>query len=223
MKIKVLSFNVQNGYTAGYDYALLGKDIAEEHADLVGLQELDRFTKRNGNRDALSEIAAEAGYEYFAFAHAIDYSDGEYGTGILSRYPIKHFDVLPMESHGDEGRSAGIATIMIDGKEFFYVNTHLSLGAKEMRREQFEALAAIVAGKSYYIITGDFNTEDYSEFVPIKGGNLMNCEKNKLLSWAGEAIDNIVTSEMLTLQSSFIRNEVVHSDHYMIGAVYEIK
>ncbi len=222
MKIKVLSFNIQNGFTAKYDYAMLGRDIAAEDADLIGLQEVDRFTNRNGKRHSLKEIADAAGYKHCAFARAIDYSDGQYGTAILSKYPIKSFNVLPLESHGEEQRSAGIAEIEIGGKDFLFVNTHLSLGGKEMRAEQFETLAELVKDRKYYFITGDFNTEDFSEFEPIKGAMLTNREDNKLCSYKTSQIDNIVCPASFKLVSSFVRNEVEHSDHYMLGASFEV-
>ncbi len=223
MTIKVLSFNVQNGHTVNYDYALLGRDIRAEGAQLVGLQELDRVTRRNGGRDALCEIAAAAGFEHYAYTRTIDYMGGEYGTGILSAYPILRFEVVLLESHGDEQRCAGVATVKIDGKELTFINTHLSLGDKGQRQVQFEALARLVAGKTDYIITGDFNTDDFSEFAPLGEVCLLNREDNRLLSYAGQSsIDNIVTPRRYVLIESFIRNEAEHSDHFMIGGVYEI-
>ncbi len=222
MRLKVISFNIQNGYTVNYNYALLGADIAAENADLVGIQELDRFTRRNGNQDGMTLLASAAGYEHYAYTKTIDYMGGEYGTAILSKYPIKHFAVLPMESHRDEQRAASIAVIEIDGKELTYINTHLSLGRADARKEQFETLAKLVEEKRHYLLTGDFNTEDFAEFAPIKGANLVNNEENKFLSCAGEAIDNIVYPMSFTLVSSFVRNETVHSDHFMIGAVMEL-
>ncbi len=222
MKLKVISFNIQNALTTGYDYTVLGADIAAEQADLVGIQELDRFTRRNGNQDGMAALASSAGYEHYAYTKTIDFMGGEYGTAILSKYPIKRFDIVPLESHGDEQRAAGVAVIEMNGKEWTYINTHFSLGGAEMRKEQFETLASLVAGKQHYIITGDFNTENFAEFAPIKGARLANFEEKKLLSCNGEAIDNIVYPSDVTLLSSFIRNEVEHSDHFMIGAVYEI-
>ncbi len=221
IRLKVISYNIKNGHEVGYDYAVIGRDIASEDAELVGLQELDRNTERNGKRDALSELAEAAGYRYTAYTHAIDYMGGEYGTGIMSKYPIKDFYVVELQSHGREQRSAGVATIDIEGRELTYINTHLSLGKPEMRRDQFLTLAELVRDKELYVITGDFNTECEEEFSPIVGAQLLNRE-GLYRSCEGQAIDNILTPEGVAIISSFMRDECGHSDHCMIGGIYEI-
>ncbi len=222
MEIKVVSYNIQHGFTANLDYALIGADLAAEGADLVGLQELDLFTGRNGNRDSLREIAEAAGYVHYAYAKAIDFMGGAYGTGILSKYPIRSFSVLPLESYGKEQRVVSRATVEIGGREILFLNTHFSLGEREMRRIQFETLADLVKDQAYYIITGDFNTEDFSEFECIEGVNLLNREDRKLLSCEGQAIDNILFPASFQLLASFIRNEAKHSDHDLIGGIFHI-
>ncbi len=222
MKIKVISFNIQHGRTVGFCDSVIGGDLAAENADLVGLQEVDRFTARNGNRDTLREIAEAAGYAYYAYAKSMDYMGGAYGTGILSKYPIQSFSVLPLESCGYEPRAVGIAEIELGGKRFTYLNTHLSFENDEVRKKQFEILAGLVAGKPNYLITGDFNTEIFSEFDRIPDAQLLNRAENRLPSHSGTAIDNIVFPSTVRLISSFVRSDVVHSDHYMIGGEFEI-
>ncbi len=50
--------------------------------------------ERLGYIDETKEISELAGYEYYAFSKAISLGDGEYGTAILSRYPIESFEVI---------------------------------------------------------------------------------------------------------------------------------
>ncbi len=222
MKLKVISYNIQAGRTAKNDFYMLGLDIAAEGADLIGIQEVDINLKRSEYRNTIKEIAEAAGYSHYYFCHAIYWENGEYGTVLMSKYPIKSFRAVFLESHGDEQRAAGIAEIEIGGKEITFINTHLSLGDAEARREQFEALAELVRGKTY-VMTGDFNTEDLSEFEPIGAATIANTPERKLCSYQQYGIDNILTSGEFTLLSTFIRNDVVHSDHSMIGAEYEMK
>ena len=80
-----------------------------------------------GGRNTLKILAEKAGYEYYYFCKAIDYQGGEYGTAIMSKYPIKSFEVIPLYGEdGIERRAMGHAVIDVNGTEIDYINTHLS-------------------------------------------------------------------------------------------------
>ena len=54
---KVATYNIAAQRYCLDDTDAIGRDIAETGADIVGLQEVDMFTKRTGERDMLAEIA----------------------------------------------------------------------------------------------------------------------------------------------------------------------
>ncbi len=108
MKLRVVSYNIRNGHDVRHDMSLLAADILSVGADIVGLQEVDVGTSRAGGRDTLDELARALGWEHCAFCRAIDFAGGQYGTAILSRYPINAFEIIPLPTPASaEGRSVG--------------------------------------------------------------------------------------------------------------------
>lgn len=221
--LRIASYNILHGKFVDMDLRILGADIAALGADLVGLQEVDQFAARSGSIDSVRILSESAGLPHAAFARAIPLQGGEYGTAILSRYPILSFTVTPLESGAGEKRSFGHAVLDVNGQTVHFINTHLSLGGRENREAQFAAIAAQLPGDAPWIVTGDFNTEDFSEFVPL-GGSLLNCAENRMLSFypGGAAIDNIVRSSHWTPGDSGMA-ESTHSDHNMIWCDAELK
>ena len=74
----------------------------------------------------------------------------------------------------------------------------------------------------YYILTGDFNTDDMREFKALKAGYIVNREDRRFVSFPGygTAIDNILVSEGLTeINAEMITRS--YSDHYALSAVFE--
>ena len=54
MTLTVASYNILHGAAVGYDWAQLAAVIRESGADIVGLQEVDRRTRRAGGTDGLN-------------------------------------------------------------------------------------------------------------------------------------------------------------------------
>ncbi len=214
--MRIASYNIHHGMDVQMNMEILGRDVAETGADLAGLQEIDQFVKRSGNQDTLSLIAAAAGLPHKGFSRGIDLQGGEYGTALISRYPIRSFSVTMLESGTAEQRSLGHAVLDVDGKEIHFINTHLALGPAENRAPQFAQIAAELPADAPWIVTGDFNTQDFEEFAPL-GGQLFNCADRRLESFypSGVAIDNIVLSHHWTIAGGGMV-EKKDSDHYMI-------
>ena len=84
--LRVGTYNIQNGQNPGvaHDFSVLAQDILGAGLDIVGLQEVDKNTTRNGGQDTMAILAQETGY-YSGYSRAIDLQGGEYGTGILSK------------------------------------------------------------------------------------------------------------------------------------------
>lgn len=219
MDLKIGTYNIKNGQDVGYDYAVLAADILEAGLDVCGLQEVDQKTARNGGRDTMKLLSEASGYPYFGYVKTLDYQGGEYGTGILSKYPIVRFETVLLESDGNEQRAYGHAVLLVNGKLVDFYNTHLSYEDPKTRGKQFAALAEELAGKTCWALTADFNTDDFSEYGCIADSQLVNNAENKMLSFGGKsAIDNIVLPAAATVKESGCFNQVNHSDHFMVWA-----
>ena len=218
MKLRVACYNIRHGHDAGLDMAVLARDILSSSPDVVGLQEVDVRTTRVHGRDTLAELAEAAGFAHYAFCRAIDFAGGEYGTAILSRYPIRTFTVIPLPSAGaHEMRTVGHAVLEVDGERVDVFNTHLSYESHALRLPQFEALAALTAQHPSWILTGDFNTADTGCFDAFAGADLANPGKYATFPGTGEGIDNIVCSPPWRIADTGVLPNS-HSDHLLLWA-----
>lgn len=221
MKLRVVSYNIRNGHDVRHDMSLLAADILSVGADIVGLQEVDVRTSRVGGRDTLAELARALGWEHCAFCRAIDFAGGEYGTAILSRYPINAFEIIPLPTPASaESRSIGHAVLDADGERVDFFNTHLSVESGAMRAPQFELLADLTAQSPSWILTGDFNTANLSCFDGFEGASLANPGKFATFPASGEGIDNILCSpDWHIADTGTLQNH--HSDHLLLWADIE--
>ena len=221
MKLRVVSYNIRNGHDVRHDMSLLAADILSVEADLVGLQEVDVGTARVGGRDTLAELVRALGWEHYRFCRAIDFMGGQYGTAILSRYPIKSAKVIDLPNQGArENRSVGHATLDVDGECVDFFNTHLSVESSTMRVPQFDVLADLTAQSPLWVLTGDFNTADLGCFAVFKGASLANPGRYATFPDSGEGIDNVVCSPAWRITATgTLQNH--HSDHLLLWADVE--
>ena len=122
--------------------------------DIVGLQEVDYFNARSDNSDQTEFLAKKLGYPYYYFVNCM----GDYGTAILSRYPMKVTEHEYSNYVGSEVRKFGRAEIDVDGKTLIFYNTHLTTGTWEQTGIQFkELLNYAYKEKEPTVVLGDFN------------------------------------------------------------------
>lgn len=218
-KICVATYNIFHGDYVKEDVGLIGRELSGLGADLVGLQEVDICTERVGGADTLRQIAEAGGYPYYAFSHAIDLRGGEYGTAVLSRYPILSFETVPLSSPDVEGRSVGHALIDVDGRRIDFFNTHLSVESQEVRLCQFGELKALIDKCQSVIVTGDFNTEDLEDLALLSPLVTVNEKRFGSYYPRNIAIDHIFYTEDFT-PSDVQLPALPHSDHYPITACF---
>ena len=220
--IKIGSYNIKHAAEANLDLKTIAKVITDAGLDIVGVQEVDFRTKRANGIDQPRMLAEAAGMPYYVFVRAIDYQGGQYGTLILSKYPIVSSEVIPLESWDKEGRALGHAVIDVNGFQFDFFNTHLSYEDTTLRKEQFFQVSEKTDLCKNFILTGDFNTADFTEFT-ILGANLLNRAARWYPTFPGgnSAIDNIVYTDCFKeLASGTVTQS--YSDHYMVWAEFEI-
>lgn len=217
--ITVASYNTKHGEDVGCDYKKLADDILESGASIVGLQEVDQNTSRNGNQNMMQVLAQYLGWDYYCFQSTMALGGGEYGIGILSQYPIleteyRSLPISPDDPYG-EARVVLHARIDVDGTEFNFFCTHCGFVNNV---EQLQTINRWISTFDSYILVGDFNYSNFADFyASFPGATLSVNEKNGLKTFDTSAIDNIILSSAISLNSIRILDNG-HSDHRMLYA-----
>lgn len=159
--MKCVTYNIQYGLGADgcFDLARIASEVAE--ADIIAMQEVDRFWKRSGMVDSpalLSHHLPEHHYVYganldmdasFEANGRIQHRRKQFGTLILSRYPILSSRNFHLPKWGDRRHHSiqqGILEAVIDtplGPIRFY-SVHLSHLCGETRMPQVERMLQII-------------------------------------------------------------------------------
>lgn len=152
--IKLATYNIQ--YCMGLDEKIDPDRIADAvgGADILALQEVDRFWERSEDQDQVKELTRRLPHVHHVFAPGIDVHHPrlgrrQHGLMILSRWPILSHRTtpLPMRPHPDlfVGQSllqeAVIATP--EGALRLY-NTHFNYGDEALIAEQAAFSAAVM-------------------------------------------------------------------------------
>lgn len=233
-KIRVGTYNIANGREIDHDMQIIANDIVEQGLDIVGLQEVDKNSSRSKNLDTIKVLSELTGYEYYAFVKCLDMStiglDGEYGTAILSKYPIIETGetVLNDGTRGVERRMLGYAKIDVNGTIINFYNTHLTIADDAIRKYmEFPKLVETLKGVENCFLTGDFNVDSYAEWNTLDEFlDLTNTPERDIITCPDEEqrrIDNILYSSDFTLDPDSVGIRVnAHSDHYMLYADFEL-
>ncbi|WP_373522813.1 endonuclease/exonuclease/phosphatase family protein [Aquiflexum sp.] len=147
-EIKVMSYNIWNGFDWGKDKEreeAMVKWLQEQDADVIGFQELNGFTP-----EKLQELASQWGHPF-----SILLKEDGYPIGITSKTPL----VLKTKIIG--GMWHGMLHAQTWGIDFLVV--HLSPQDWQFRRREAELLSAYIenvlmqTGQEKYMVLGDFN------------------------------------------------------------------
>lgn len=229
--INVATYNICHGRYADLDWSRIASAIREADADMVGLQEIDMGTNRIGGLDTVAALTAATGLTHALFVPAMDFDGGQYGTAILSRYPISAAERHPLPSASYEPRAFGCVTLTLgEGSTLTFLNTHLSYESHTQQDIQFAYIADWM-GKHLLpdtpaVLTGDFNTEDFTAFTPVTslGYALVNDTAHEFKTFRHNpvAIDNIVYREGSMTPEAFGMIESDASDHNLLWCRFEL-
>lgn len=235
LKLKVGSFNIANGSRVSHNLKKIADDIKELDLDIVGLQEVDYLSSRSANLDTMKVLAELTGYQYYYFSKAISLASygltGDYGTGILSKYPITFEETTQLASGGYEQRVLGHVVVQVEDADVHFFNAHLTYNTLAIRKAQMEKIEELASEYDYCLVTGDFNVEALSEFEILESFTGVNNEENPVVTfpgwkqdpWPTGCIDNIMYSDGFVLLNSGVQNDRSHSDHYLLWAEFEVK
>jgi endonuclease/exonuclease/phosphatase family metal-dependent hydrolase len=212
-----MTFNIHHG--EGLDGRVNIQRIADliqnAKADVIALQEVDRYRWRSGYVDQAKELAELLGMD-MRFSPSLIYTAGQYGNAILSRYPIEDssYTLLPGNK---EPRSLLEVKIKIGSEPVRIADTHLGL-SKEDRSVQLARISEKVANyDDPLVVAGDFNMELDSFPFKIEPTELTKVPLRadvKSTFVDGKRIDHIFTNRK-NVQSSWAI-PTIFSDHFPV-------
>jgi endonuclease/exonuclease/phosphatase family metal-dependent hydrolase len=161
-RLSVLTFNIHSARTSDgrVDLASIGREIAAWDADIVLLEEVDRGRLWTGQVDMPSVLAGRLGMSW-AFGSNVQRSPtNQYGTAILSRYPILATRNVALPAPpGTQQRGLLRATVDLDGTAMSVYVTHLENTSPDARLRQIRAIVPILrADPRPKLFGGDLNS-----------------------------------------------------------------
>ncbi len=197
---KLVSFNICSSHFLHGRYTrenlvLLAQSIETVGADVICLQEVDKGAARSDGVDMAASLALLAGYPHHYFIKIRDFQGGEYGTAILSRFPIIQAHTLNFAVRiAKQGTSCGYVVLDVAGERVTLFNTHLSIESDEANTDTMLCLGDILndyANKNgaKLLCCGDFNTNPpkLAEYLP-----RFSRANADLYTYADRSIDNVL-------------------------------
>lgn len=211
--IQLMTYNIRNakGMDNKTDYERIAGILNNSKAGIIGLQELDSATKRNGGEDVLKILAAKTGY-FPVYAAAIAYQGGKYGVGVLSKEkPLQYYSIpLP-------GKEEERVLLVVVFKKYVAFCTHLSLTAADRLTSAIMINTEAEKFNQPVFLMGDLNAEPGSEVIQLLK------QKWKLISGKAatfpatapvKCIDYIFSvNTKIKIQSTAVLDEPLASDH----------
>lgn len=130
--------------------------------DLVGLQEVDGGSRRNGRVSQADKIARALGYSVSFGPEKTRFGLHE-GNALLTSLPVEGSSVVKLPAY-TEPRNAVVAKVRAGDAQIRVVVTHLAMPFLVMdQRQQIRALASLLGpARQPMIVMGDFNCEPKS-------------------------------------------------------------
>lgn len=197
---RLVSYNIcsshfLHGHYSEENLQLLAQSIKDPSFGVVCLQEVDKVCVRSEGVDMMAELAHMANYPYAYFIKIRDFQGGEYGTAILSRYPIIEAQTLNFAVQiAKQGTSCGYVVLDVNGERVTIFNTHLSVESDQANTETMLCLGEILTeylqkNKGRILCCGDFNTnpDKIAKYLP-----MFSYANHGLHTYADRSIDNVL-------------------------------
>ena len=197
---RLVSYNIcsshfLHGHYTRENLEALAATLADPTFGVICLQEVDKVCTRSEGVDMTAELAALANYPYTYFIKIRDFQGGEYGTAILSRYPIIESETLNFPVRiATQGTSCGYVVLDVNGEQVTVFNTHLSVESDEANTETMLCLGDILCkymktGNGRILCCGDFNTnpDKIAKHLP-----MLKYANSGLHTYADRSIDNVL-------------------------------
>jgi endonuclease/exonuclease/phosphatase family metal-dependent hydrolase len=217
----ICSAHFREGHYTEDNLVRLADCIRESTADVICLQEVDRGAARSECVDMPARLAELSNLKYHYFIKIRDFQGGEYGTAVLSRYPILNSATMNYPVRiATQGTSCGYVVIDINGVPVTVFNTHLSIENEESNTETLVCLGDVLkkhvdAGKGAFLCCGDFNTSPTKVAAYIPWASLAH---NGLTTYADRSIDHILYVSPISVSNTRTMDTQVDgvTDHNMV-------
>ena len=135
--ITVMTYNVRHGrgIDGRVDLERIAAVIRESEADIVALQEVDRYWWRSGMEDQIRRLGEKLEMSW-VYAPAIAAGWMQYGNAVLSRFPLVEGEMVLLPGWR-EPRNMMRVLVEIDGVPVELINTHLGVHAGERGKCSF--------------------------------------------------------------------------------------
>tara|TARA_B100000953_G_scaffold113308_3_gene93306 strand:- start:4985 stop:5812 length:828 start_codon:yes stop_codon:yes gene_type:complete len=235
-EVIVLSYNIHHANPPSQSEVInldtIATIIKNSKADIVGLQEVDIYTERSGKKLHMAKVLAEkAGFEYWYFSKSINFQGGEYGTAILSKFPLSDTITTKLPNPKNaEPRTLSLANIHINPKlEIKIANTHLDYTDASNNLAQVSAIRKILSSEDKpVIITGDFNvvpeSSSMNQLLEIFSSSCTDvCDFTSSAQQPESTIDYILyKSNTIDVLEHKVLKETFASDHFPVKARFLI-
>src|SRR5262249_26146492 len=174
--LTVVSYNIRSGHGPAAPHGpgdeqlgLVTQAIKLWGADVVLLQEVDVNRALSGFVNIPKVLADALGWHYAFGANVVRPGNSQYGTAILSRYPIVEQSNTPLPNRpGMQQRGLLHVVIAPHGHQISLYDTHLQNTSSSMRDAQMRAIAPILAADPLpLVLGGDLNSFPGSQVVSI--------------------------------------------------------
>ncbi|MBO8128730.1 MAG: endonuclease/exonuclease/phosphatase family protein [Peptococcaceae bacterium] len=158
MNIKVLTYNIHHaeGVDNEVDLGRIAHVLAASAAELIALQEVDRFMPRTGFVPQAKRLAQKLGKTY-VFAPTLRLVCLPlFGNAVISAYPIISWTNHRLPGTGEPRRMLE-TRILMQGETVCFCNTHLGLNAVDRKGQVAEIIRIVSDIKIPLILCGDFN------------------------------------------------------------------
>lgn len=214
--LRIATYNIHRGFTAKgvYNIQEIIHTLRSTHADVIALQEVERFNPLDGFDDQAQMIATSLNMNY-VFIPTVSYLTYEFGIAILSTYPITYHHVVALTSVL-EPRAALFATIQAGDQSVSIINTHMGLSFTEriQHLEKIRAWMKTNLQADKYVLLGDFNSRLTEKEYSIPFAGLHNSTQKPIETFKGLGqIDHVFLSPTLMSQDTFTLPSQA-SDHF---------
>jgi endonuclease/exonuclease/phosphatase family metal-dependent hydrolase len=231
VQLRAATFNVHHGTRPGVrpwpwrTVPQLRASVAALDADIIGTQEIDRFSARSWFVDQARLVARAAAAPAWHFALARRILGGQYGNAIAVRGTIESHEVFALpKPAGTEPRVAQFAAATVRGSTITVVNTHLQNGDDPAALLQLDALLAEVARTRTgpVVLLGDLNLAP-EQFAPVlAAAGFVLPPETKSVPWDDPVVqvDVVAVAGGAALDAAAL--EVPTSDHRPVVATLEL-
>jgi endonuclease/exonuclease/phosphatase family metal-dependent hydrolase len=169
--LTVVSFNIESahGPDGSVQLDLLARTLGSWKPDIVLLQEVDKNQLRTGRVDMAAYLGERLRMSSTFGANLAGRAGGQYGTALLSRYPIVRAENTPLPRlRGDEQRGLLHAVLDVDGRQMSAYVVHLQHSSTRARMLQINEVRRLVADDELpKVIGGDFNAHPGSSVMAV--------------------------------------------------------